>query len=155
MNPVTAAVYLKEPLDFETAQTHTVTVQVADEGITPQKMSTATLTINVLNTNDNKPVSQILTLTLRRLMFLKHPVGIPLYAIIFALKKYFSITCRSKKGKDNSFYVLYRFVRQCILPLLYQRTVLLIVNSRILFVVTEIPGHWPTLSPTVNKKIHV
>lgn len=63
MNPVTAAVYLKEPLDFETAQTHTVTVQVADEVITPQKMSTATLTINVLNTNDNKPVSQILTLT--------------------------------------------------------------------------------------------
>lgn len=105
MNPVTAAVYLKEPLDFETAQTHTVTVQVADEGITPQKMSTATLTINVLNTNDNKPVSQILTLTLRRLMFLKHPVGIPLYAIIFALKKYFSITCMSKKGNDNSFYV--------------------------------------------------
>lgn len=134
MNPVTAAVYLKEPLDFETAQTHTVTVQVADEGITPQKMSTATLTINVLNTNDNKPVSQILTLTLTL-------VGIPLYAIIFALKKYFSITCMSKKGKDNSFYVLYRFVRQCILPLLYQRTVLLIVNSRILFVVTEIPGH--------------
>lgn len=135
--------YLKEPLDFETAQTHTVTVQVADEGITPQKMSTATLTINVLNTNDNKPVSQILTLTLtlRRLMFLKQPVGIPLYTIIYALIKYFSITCMSKKGKDNSFYVLYRFVRQCILPLLYQRTVLLIVNSRILFVVTEIPGH--------------
>lgn len=57
MNPVTAAVYLKEPLDFETTQTHTITVQVADQGITPQKMSTATLTINVLNTNDNKPVS--------------------------------------------------------------------------------------------------
>lgn len=69
MNPVTAAVYLKEPLDFETAQTHTITAQVADEGITPQKMSTATLTINVLNTNDNKPVSQIYNITYR--MFVK------------------------------------------------------------------------------------
>lgn len=48
--------YLKEPLDFEAAQTHTITIQVADQGISPQKISSATLTVNVLNVNDNAPV---------------------------------------------------------------------------------------------------
>ncbi|XP_062584764.1 protocadherin Fat 3-like [Saccostrea cucullata] len=56
INPTTASVYLKEPLDFEVAQTHTITVQVVDQGISPQKMSTATLTVNVLNANDKAPV---------------------------------------------------------------------------------------------------
>ncbi|XP_061179373.1 protocadherin Fat 4-like [Saccostrea echinata] len=56
INPSTASMYLKEPLDFEVAQTHTITVQVVDQGISPQKMSTATLTVNVLNANDKAPV---------------------------------------------------------------------------------------------------
>jgi hypothetical protein len=61
INPSTAAIYLKEPLDFEAAQTHTITIQVADQGISPQKISSATLTVNVLNANDNAPVSRKLS----------------------------------------------------------------------------------------------
>ena len=57
INPVTAAIYLKEALDFEAAQTHTITIQVEDQGISPLKMSTATLTISVQDVNDNAPVN--------------------------------------------------------------------------------------------------
>ena len=51
----TGSVVLTGLLDFETAQTHTITVMASDNG-SPVMSSTVVVTINVQNVNDNNPV---------------------------------------------------------------------------------------------------
>lgn len=52
--PNNGFLYLKEPLDRETVDKHTLTVQVVDNG-SPALTSTATVHVQVLDANDNDP----------------------------------------------------------------------------------------------------
>ncbi|CAN8006952.1 unnamed protein product, partial [Ixodes hexagonus] len=53
--PNNGFLYLKEPLDRESADHHTLTVEVVDNG-SPALSSTATVQVRVLDANDNDPM---------------------------------------------------------------------------------------------------
>ncbi|KAH3819596.1 hypothetical protein DPMN_121335 [Dreissena polymorpha] len=56
MDPRTAAVYLRDRLDYERNSDYVITIQVNDDGMPKRRSSTAQLNVHVKDVNDNPPV---------------------------------------------------------------------------------------------------
>ncbi|XP_052284985.1 protocadherin Fat 4-like isoform X2 [Dreissena polymorpha] len=58
MDPRTAAVYLRDRLDYERNSDYVITIQVNDDGMPKRRSSTAQLNVHVKDVNDNPPVCE-------------------------------------------------------------------------------------------------